>query len=56
MNGFDTIKYTFSISPQEYLNITPEQVEEGKREAARRARMEIVNKMDKESRENLSKK
>jgi hypothetical protein len=56
MNVFDTINSIFSISPQECLNITPEQLEEGKREATRRARMEIINKMDEESREKLRKK
>jgi hypothetical protein len=56
MNVFDTINSIFSICPQECLNITLEQLEEGKREESRRARMEIINKMDEESREKLRKK
>jgi hypothetical protein len=56
MNSFDTINHIFTVSPQVCLNITPEQLEEGKREATRRARMEIINNLDEESRERLRKK
>jgi len=45
MNLFHTINSTFSIAPQESLNITLEQLEECKGEASRRDRMEIINKM-----------
>jgi hypothetical protein len=53
MNFLDSI---FTISSQEYFNVTQEQLEEGKKEAARRARMEILSQMDEESRERLRKK
>jgi hypothetical protein len=48
MNVFDTINSIFSISSHECLDITPEKIEEGKREASRRDRMEIINNMDEE--------
>jgi hypothetical protein len=56
MNLFDTMNHIIFVSPQVCLDITPQQLEEGKREATRRARMEIINKMDEESRERLRKK
>jgi hypothetical protein len=41
--------------PQYFLNITPEEHEEGIKEATRKARMEVINSLDQESRENLKK-
>jgi hypothetical protein len=56
MNFLDTLDSIFTMSSQEYFNVTQEQLEEGKKEAARRARMEILSQMDEESRERLRKK
>jgi hypothetical protein len=55
-NLFDTINHIFVIFHHVFLNITSEQLEEGKGEASRRDRMEIINNMDEESREKLRNK
>jgi hypothetical protein len=41
--------------PQICLNITPEEHQEGLKEAARKAQMEVINNLDQESREKLKK-
>jgi hypothetical protein len=41
--------------PQICLNITPEEHQEGIKEATRKARMEVINNLDQESREKLKK-
>jgi len=46
----------FAKDPQVCLNITLEKHEEGLKEASRRARMEVINNLDNESRENLKNK
>jgi hypothetical protein len=56
MDVFDTINHIFVLSPQVCLNIIPKKLEKGKREATKRDMMEIINKMDGESREKLKKK
>jgi hypothetical protein len=56
MNAFDTINHIFAISPQVCLNITPKQLEEGKREESMRDRIDITRNIDEESRERLRKK
>jgi hypothetical protein len=49
MNYIDTLDLIYTISSQEYYNVTLEQLEQRKQEAARKARLEILNQMDKES-------
>jgi hypothetical protein len=56
INFLDTINSIFVMSHQECLNITLEQLKEGKKEVVKRARMEIIIKMDNESREKLRKR
>jgi hypothetical protein len=46
----------YTISSQEYYNVTLEQLEKSKQEAARKARLEVLNLMDEESREKLRKR
>jgi hypothetical protein len=41
------MNYVFTEEPQVCLNITLEQHEEGIKEASRRARMEVINNLDK---------
>jgi len=41
--------------PQIFLNITPEEHQEGTKEAARKDRMKVINNLDQESREKLKK-
>ena len=41
--------------PQICLNISPKEHQEGIKEAARKARMEVINNLDQESREKLKK-
>jgi hypothetical protein len=47
------MSHTFTKEPQVCLNITLKEHEEGMKEAARRARMEVINNLDSESREKL---
>ena len=56
LNPFDGINHIFTVSPRVFLNITSEHLEESKREATRRARMEVINNLDEDSREKLKKK
>jgi hypothetical protein len=56
MNFLDTLDPIYTISSKEYFNVTKEQLEQSKKEAARKARMEILSQMDEESRERLRKK
>jgi hypothetical protein len=42
-------------NPQYFLNVTLEEHQEGIKEATRKARMEVINNLDQESRENLKK-
>jgi hypothetical protein len=51
MNFLDTLDSIFTMSSQEPFNITQEQLEEGKKEGARRARMEILSQIDEELRD-----
>jgi hypothetical protein len=50
MNFLDRIDPIYTISSQQYLNVTIEQLEQAKKEAARKANMEMLNQMDEESR------
>jgi hypothetical protein len=56
MNFLDTMDPIYTISSQEYFNITMEQLEQDKQEVIRQARMEMLNQMDEESRERLRRK
>jgi len=42
-------------NPQYFLNVTLEEHQEGIKEASKKARMEVINKIDQESREKLKK-
>jgi hypothetical protein len=44
-----------SEDPQIFLNTTPEEHQEGMKEAARKVRMEVINKLDQEPREKFKK-
>ena len=48
MSFLDALDSIFTTSSQEYFNVTQEQLEEVKKEVARRARMEILSQMDEE--------
>jgi hypothetical protein len=48
------VKHTIE-GPQYFLNVTLEEHQEGIKEVVRKARMEVINKLDQESRENLKK-
>jgi hypothetical protein len=43
MNFLDTLDPIYTISFEEYFNVTKEQLEQSKKEAARKARMEILS-------------
>jgi len=47
------MSHNFTEEPQVCLNITLKEHEEGMKEAARRARMDLINNLDSESREKL---
>jgi hypothetical protein len=48
MKFIDTIYVIFSMSPKECLNITPKELEEGKKESSNKARIDIIRKIDEE--------
>ena len=47
------IPHTFTLSSQVFLKNTSKQLEERKREVARRVRMELINNLDEETREKI---
>jgi hypothetical protein len=51
----NVVNHTFE-SPQYFLNVTLEEHKEGIKEASKKARMEVINNLDQESREKLKKK
>jgi hypothetical protein len=48
MNTLIVINHIFTMSPQAHPNITLEQHEEGKKEAIKRDKMEVINNLDAE--------
>jgi len=55
-NQVNILNYVFIKEPRVCLNITLEQHEEGIKEAAKRARMEVINNLYEESREKLKRR
>jgi hypothetical protein len=55
-DGINHINHIFTVSPQMCLNITSGKLEERKREASRRARMEFINNLEEKTRVKLRKK
>lgn len=54
-NFLDTLDLIYTISSEEYFNVTQEKLEQSKKEDARNDRMEILRQMDEETRERLRK-
>jgi hypothetical protein len=56
MNFINTLDHIYTISSQEYYNVSLEQLEQSRCEPTRKSRLEILNQMDEEYKETLRKK